>query len=333
MSQNEIIPETICLPHKPHSPLSYQFVPGQGPQATSHLVVFLNGLVLPQDGWMPTIRDLQRRWSEKGRSADGGGGHPALLTYDRYGQGASARDPADGARDDGTHDVREVVSDLHELARCIWRAKVPSRDQGEHMMPSLVFVANSIGCVIARLYAASFARGVDALLLLDSNIANSDLVSVFPDPDAPGFDPATLPRDVAVAELRRVREAYTARFHPSVPNPEHLDRRDIADLLPAADAPKLLAAGDQGPVLTVVGHDWDTFAREGLQGPMRVPESLTNQYMNPAWSRYNEGLVHITDAARTRGPVTAVGCGHFIQRDDPVLVAELIDDLLARVRD
>lgn len=280
---------------------------------------------------MGTLQDLHRRWSDR---AD----YPPLLTYDRYGQGASARDPADDKRDDGTHDIREVVSDLHKLVSYLYHTKIIPCTQAEEAttsedMPKLVLVAHSIGCVIARLFAESFPRLVHALLLLDSNIANSDMVSIFPDPDASGFDPATLPDDVDVAELRGVREAYRARFHPSVPNPEHLDRRNIAALLPASDAPKLIAVGDEGPELTVVGHDPDVFTRECLEGPMCMPASLTDKYMNPAWSEYNHGLAHITDASQTRGLYVAVGCGHFIQRDDPGLVAGRIDNLLARMED
>ncbi|XDG07092.1 hypothetical protein ABKA04_006707 [Annulohypoxylon sp. FPYF3050] len=261
-----------------------------------------------------------------------------MLTYDRYGQGKSARDPADDASDDGTHDIREVVSDLYKFVHHIYHEKILPSSQSQDTarsedMPRLILVAHSIGCVIARLFAATFPRVVHGLLLLDSNIANSDLVSIFPDPDAPDFDPKDLPDDVTVAELRRVREEYRARFHPSVPNPEHLDRRNIATLLPAADAPKLVAFGDGGPALTVVEHEWDFFAQECLDGPMRVPKSLTNKYMNPAWRKYHEGLVHITEPSKAWGPVNAFECGHFIQTKQYVMVAYMIDDLLSRVRD
>ncbi|KAI2602841.1 alpha/beta-hydrolase [Hypoxylon sp. NC1633] len=324
--------ETVRLPHKPDTPLSYRFVPGQGPLSTSYLIVFLNGLIIPQTGWQATIDDLYRRRAEHSRSDS----RPSLLTYDRYGQGESARDPAD-EQHGGSHNIHEVVSDLHVLGQEIWKIKSRrfleeqrgEENGGKGMMPKLVFVANSIGCVIARLYAETYPGTVASLLLLDSNIANSDLVSVFPDPDASGFDPAVLPKDVTVDDLRRTRAAYTANFHPSVPNPEHLDRLNIAELLPYSDSPKLTGLKDsKGPWITVVGHDWETFAEEGLRGSMNVPKSLTNTFMNPAWGRYNEGLARLTDKERARGPVIATGCGHFIQRDDPAFVARLIEELL-----
>lgn len=199
-------------------------------------------------------------------------------------------------------------------------------------MPKLIFVANSIGCVIGRFYAETYPGSTAALLFLDSNIANSDLVSLFPDPDASGFDPATLPTDSTVADLRRTRAGYAAHFQPSAPNPEHLDRRNIMSLLPLSDAPPLQGPDEgMGPWITVVGHDWETFAEEGLRGSMNVPKGLTNAYMNPPWADYNEGLTHLTDAERVRGPVIATGCGHFIQKDDPALVAELTDDLIQKI--
>ncbi|KAI1381909.1 alpha/beta-hydrolase [Hypoxylon crocopeplum] len=322
--------ETIRLPHKPDTPLSYRFLPGQGPLSTAHLVVFLNGLILPQTRWLPTIDYLCHDTNR-----------PALLTYDRYGQGESARDPAD-EQHGGTHDIREIVSDLHVLIQEIWRTKVKQvsnehegeRDGKKAETPKLVFVSNSIGCVIARLWAEAYPGAVEALLLLDSNIANSDLVSVFPDPDAPDFDPAVLPEDVTVEDLRRTRAGYASHFHPSVPNPEHLDRLNIAELLPHSDTPRLKGPEDgKGPWITVVGHDWDTFAEEGLQGSMNVPKSLTNAFMNTAWGKYNEGLARLTEKERSCGPVIATGCGHFIQRDDPFLVAALTENLLGKIDD
>ena len=54
-------------------------------------------------------------------------------------------------------------------------------------------------------------------------------------------------------------------------------------------------------------------------------------YANPVWQRYNEGLVHITDDDKAIGPITAVGCGHFIQRDDPRFVSDEMVSLLDRV--
>ncbi|XXG94270.1 hypothetical protein Hte_000524 [Hypoxylon texense] len=320
---------------KPPPALSYRYVPGQGRYWKSHLVVYLNGLILTQDGWYNAIDHLQRRWAARNVS-----NRPALLTYDRYGQGKSQPDPADKEYGN-THDIRESVQDLHVLVKEIWKTKHPEEGGARSRAaplpsppePQLIFVSNSIGCVIARLYAAAYPGAVKAVLFLDSNIANSDLVSIFPNPDAPGFSPADLPKDTTIRDLRHARSQYRAFFHPSLPNPEHLDRRNIADLLPHSDKPPLKGPKEKkGPCIMVVGHDPDTFAEEGERGIMHVHKSLTNAFMNPAWAKYNEGLTSLTDKDRTRGPYIAKGCGHFIQRDDPALVAELTEQLLEMLK-
>ena len=140
-------------------------------------------------------------------------------------------------------------------------------------------------------------------------------------------------------------------FHPDVPSQEGLSRRNLPQLLPYADAPKLEGYLGRGPYLTVVGHDWETFAEQsctymslskstlGLQrltrqidtGTMKTPKVLTMTYANPAWRRYNEGLCQITDEGKAIGPITAVRCGHFIQQDDPRFVSDEMVSLLDRV--
>lgn len=131
-----------------------------------------------------------------------------------------------------------------------------------------MLVCNSIGCALARLYAAAHPGRVAACLFLDSMMANSDFVSVFPDPDGPDFDHPgrgrlPLPPGVSADDLRHARDKFRQYFHPAVPNPERLDRRDLRRLLPRADAPALPAGpGGRSPILVVVGHDWDEFAEQ-----------------------------------------------------------------------
>ncbi|RYO82454.1 hypothetical protein DL766_007953 [Monosporascus sp. MC13-8B] len=317
--------DVIRLPHKPTAPLKYGFVQGRGRLAETHLVVFLNGLIGTQSIWERTIEELVQQWTESGNS-----NHPSLLTYDRYGQGHSAPDPYDETHGHG-HDLHEVVRDLHLFVSEIWKQK---RGQAASAsFPKLVFVANSVGCVIGRFFAETRPGLVTALLLLDSNMANSDQVSLFPDPDAPGFDPAAagLPDGVTVDDLRKTREMYRELFHPSVPNPESLDRRSVPELLPHADRPHLVGPDGRGPWITVVGHDWDKFAADCAHGVLNSPKALTNAYVNPAWARYNQGLTRLTDDERADGPMIADGCGHFIQSQDPFLVARLLQSLLEKV--
>lgn len=65
---------------------------------------------------------------------------------------------------------------------------------------------------------------------------------------------------------------------------------------------------------------------------MGTPLSLSMRYSNPCWHEYNQGLVKITNEDRSRGPIIAKGCGHFIQRDDPGFVVEELSALLDRLR-
>jgi hypothetical protein len=120
-------------------------------------------------------------------------------------------------------------------------------------------------------------------------------------------------------------------FHPDVPSREGLSRRNLPTLLPDADGPKLDGYNSEGPYVTVVGHDWETFAEQTEKGLMKVPQLLTMTYVNPTWQRYNEGLTRITDEGKAIGPLIAVGSGHFVQVDRPDFVADELVSLLDRV--
>ena len=246
-----------------------------------------------------------------------------MLAYDRYGVGISEdRDPLDQGKERGHgHDCMDAAEDLYHLVAHFSKGvRLPS---GETL--KVVFVANSIGCAIARLYAAKYP--VAAMLFLDSVPANSNF-DFYPDPDKPGFDHhRDLPDDVSVEVLREQRAKFAAAFSPDVINKEGLSRRNLAQLLPHSDAPVL----GTGPWLTVVGHDFETFAAESLR-TLGTPVGLSMMYMNPICHRYNQGLVRITERGRSKGPIFAKGCGHFIQRDDPEFVVRETLELLDKVR-
>jgi pimeloyl-ACP methyl ester carboxylesterase len=59
-----------------------------------------------------------------------------------------------------------------------------------------------------------------------------------------------------------------------------------------------------------------------------VAKSVINEYVNPAWGAYNEGLTRLVPADRSGEVKIAKGCGHFIQKDDPAFVAKELSDLL-----
>ncbi|KAH7117795.1 Alpha/Beta hydrolase protein [Dendryphion nanum] len=288
------------------------------------IVVFLNGLILPRSSWENTIAQfLDKRISNRLP-------YPALLTYDRYGQGDSDHDPDDKEPPPcHGHDVMSAVHSLKQFLLQVWKEHLGISSPTS--FPSLIFVCNSIGCAIARLFAHTYPGTVSGLLFLDSIIANSDFVSLWPDPDAPSFDPATLPPGVTPDDVRQTREKYGRMFHPSVPNNEGLSRRNLATLLPYSCSPKLEGSGGESPYLTVVGHDWETFADQSFQGSLHTPRRLTMTYANPAWQKYNEGLTRITDEDKAIGPLIAVGCGHFVQKDGPGFVSDELVSLLDRV--
>ncbi|KAK4097491.1 alpha/beta-hydrolase [Parathielavia hyrcaniae] len=301
---------------KPHPPGQYAL--------SRTLVVFLNGLSLPSAAWSEAIDRLLslRRESEQPI--------PALLCYDRYGQGKSDSDPTDDPQDTPYgHDAPAAIADLHQL---LLQA---SQDEFHKSLENLqlVLVCNSIGCALARLYAAAHPGRVSAYVFLDSMMANTDFVSLFPDPDSDaGFDEGQLPQGITADDLRHARARVRAFLHPTVPNPEHLDRRHLAELLPRADGPPLPEGpGGREPLLTVAGHDWDVFGEQCEHGSLSVPKAVINAYVNPAWGSYNEGLTRLVPTGSE--VKIAKGCGHFIQKDDPAFVATELGAVLDRLRD
>ena len=313
----EIAATNVILPHKPTATIACSYVFGTDPAV---LVVFLNGLMTDKNSWIPVISGIIRQRKRRASPE-----FPSMLAYDRYGVGTSEdRDPLDQGREQGHgHDCSDAAEDLHYLVQHF--SKGLKLMSGERLR--VVLVANSIGCAIARLYAER--HPVAAVLLLDSIMANSNF-DFWPDPDAPGLHKRDLPDDVSVEVLREQRAKFAAIFKPDVVNREGLSRRNLAKLLPRSDGP-MLGNQSERPWVTVVGHDFDEFAAESLR-TMGTPLGLSMMYMNPAWHKYNQGLVRITDREKSKGPMIAKGCGHFIQRDDPDLVINETLELVDKVR-
>ncbi|KAI5460201.1 Alpha/Beta hydrolase protein [Mariannaea sp. PMI_226] len=310
----------IRLLTKPSAEICYRFYDAAS-QSPPVLLVFLNGLGLPQAAWAPTITKLQSMRGEKNM--------PFVLTYDRFGQGQTLdRDPQDAMAPDQSHghDSISAVRDLRQLLVQIVGDKMEILDTNS---VTIVFVANSLGCALARLYAQEYPRTVAGLLLLDSVLANSDFVSMYPDPDDEAFRYNDIPEGITPDSLRAARARIRAMFHPDVANKEGLSRRNLAKLLPASDSPSLEAPDTRGPFVTVIGHDFEAFAEESEK--MGHPKLLTRTYVNPYWNAYNEGLTKITDPERSKGPLQSPHSGHFVQKDNPVFVAKELDELLSRI--
>lgn len=97
---------------------------------------------------------------------------------------------------------------------------------------------------------------------------------MFPDPDEAGFDESTLPEGVTAEDLRDTREKYATIFHPqygTVGNVEGLHRRNLANLLPHDDKPKL-----HGIKITVVGHGFRKFAEDSFNASFSSLRSTRN---------------------------------------------------------
>jgi len=177
------------------------------------------------------------------------------LTYDRYGQGlTTARDPLDTQKALG-HDFIDVANDLHEIITTIATSRLGLHESDlEEEKLHLLLIGASIGAPIVR---------------------------VWPDPDAPGFDPESVISDDCTLEQYRVERAKLSKmFDLKVKNPEGLDRSNSAVLLPDADAPKLVGVDGKGPELTVVGHDPETFTEMSFM-MMGTPKSLSERLTNP----------------------------------------------------
>lgn len=259
---------SLSLDNKPGARIHYTYYPPSVSQGhpnpfSQTLIVFLNGLMLPRSSWDATIRSfIEKRIV--GRLP-----YPALLSYDRYGQGDSDHDPDD--RDPPPchgHDVISAVKSLKQFTLQIWRDHLDHNKPTHY--PCLIFVCNSIGCAIARLFAQCYPGTVSGLLFLDSIMANSDNQNIWPDPDAADFDPRTLPEGISADDVRSTREKYRRMFHPEMPNMEGLSRRNLAQLLPYSDAPRLEGYLGRGPYLTIVGHDWETFAEQCCMSSPRL---------------------------------------------------------------
>lgn len=254
LPENYLEPKPIHLPSDPITAVSVAYESGaeQAP-----LVVFLNGLALPSSSFCACIGHFYTLLSTQ---AGARLPKPGVLTWDRYGQGGSEKQQK-------KHDALDVVATLHELLQVL-------RCDGR----PLLFVANSIGCALARLYTSSYPNNVKALLLLDSIIANTDFVSIFREPT----DPEALAKlsDEERKGMDIARQKMQTIFHPSAPSMEGFDRSCLPEQLPHSDQPRL--TGD--PWITVLGHDHELFAKDSEER-LGIPASVVHRYMNAEWDR------------------------------------------------
>ncbi|KAG9246182.1 hypothetical protein BJ878DRAFT_540545 [Calycina marina] len=261
---------------KPGSPISYNFYPAikQSPLLPKFLIVFINGLELSTAGWFRSINLL--RYS--------GFPVPAVLTYDRFGQGhSSSRDPLD-------------VTDLHELLITIPSSRLNvSKAEFETGKVPLLLVGHSIGGPIIRLYVEYHPGLVAGAVILDSSIANVDYSDSLPNPDTADFDPESVTaQDCTLEQYRKASNDLVKIFDLKVKNTEFLDRTTGPEVLPYDDKLKLVGVGGEGPWLSIVGHDPVTYAEDDFE-KMGTPKSMSMKFSNAYWAKYNQGLTKITN--------------------------------------
>jgi pimeloyl-ACP methyl ester carboxylesterase len=175
-----------------------------------------------------------------------------------------------------------VTKDLHEIILTIAESKlgIPRGDAKSGKL-HIVLVGASIGGPIVRLYTQHHHGLVAGAIILDSNIVNANYSDIWPDPDAPGFDPKTVIADdcPTIEKYKEARDKLAGMFDLKVKNLEGLDRSTGPSFLPDTDGPKLVGVGGKGPYLSIVGHDPITFADGSLE-KMGTPKSLSMKFTN-----------------------------------------------------
>ncbi|KAG4421183.1 hypothetical protein IFR04_005703 [Cadophora malorum] len=299
------------------------FPPPERPSPRDTLIVFLNGIDHPKSSWCPTIDALlkprRRPYSTP------------FLAYDRPGQGTTIGKNQDNpgrpqghARDclDAAHDLRELIEYVGKTRLGIGREDIDSL--------GIVFVASSIGVAIARLYAAEHPRTATGYLFLDSTLASSDTISIYPDPHAPGFREEDLVNGITAHDLEIGRSRLGRVYSPESANKEGLWRGNLPELLPYSDGPQLVGPGPRTPYVTVIQHDPVVNIRQWTK-LLGIPKNVSEVYGEPFWKEYHEGLTRLTKPQIRTGLIVAKGCGHLIHKDDPRLVAGEIRGLLDKL--
>ncbi|KIM94823.1 hypothetical protein OIDMADRAFT_171633 [Oidiodendron maius Zn] len=302
--------------------LSCSFIQSSRSTIQTTLIVFLNGISTPQKLWYPVAELL--RYDDTVTC-------PPMLMYDRVGQPPSIGHnqdvpgrPQGHGRDclDASHDLREVITWVGEKYLGICPKNVDTL--------RIIFVASSVACAIARLYAAEYPKNVVAFLFVDSSLANSDTVSLFPDPNSPGFSVGDLPAGVTPELCLETRKKIFPIYASQSKNLEGLWRGTLPSLLPYSDSPRLQGPVPGTPYVTVIGHDPEVFPLQ-VQQALGLAQIMTRAYFDPAWHCYNEGLAKLTTPNLSKGPIIAKGCGHLIQKDNPQFVANEVLEVVKKL--
>lgn len=80
---------------------------------------------------------------------------------------------------------------------------------------------------------------MSGLVLLDSILANSDFMSIYPDLDVPDFKASTLPSGVTAYTIYKARAYMLYVFHLINSSKEGLSQKNLIQPLPDSDGPQL----------------------------------------------------------------------------------------------
>jgi pimeloyl-ACP methyl ester carboxylesterase len=252
MAANNIHHGKIAIPSQPATPIHYSFIPGSGQlkNGVTPLLIFLSGLNDPRKLWTPVLRAMNK----EGRVQ--GGFQPAMLLYDRFGSGETAK------KTTKTHDAMDATKDLRELIVGVTERHLKIQPNEIDSLP-IIFVAHSFGGVIAELYAKQYPRTVIALLLIDSCPTDTDGESWFPDPDASDFKSELLPDGITADMLRKVRAQHrTTPYNPNSTNKEGIKWNNLSTYIPEVGRPQLIGPWENTPLLTTMRHDPLPFAEQ-----------------------------------------------------------------------
>ncbi|KAI9686681.1 MAG: hypothetical protein M1820_010585 [Bogoriella megaspora] len=330
----QIIASSVHLPHKHSATLSYStHVPSNhGPKRCPYLLVFLSGLEQPQTAWSNVSKCLLQDYKLSATT-------PPFLAYDRYGCGASSRDPSEvhvrpNTSWPETHDIFDAVQDLRQLLLYVgvMRLGYPSRALAARDLRP-VFVASSLGTFIARLYAQFFPGSVAGLLLIDPIPIDIPLIDTISDLESPDFDARSLPEGVTKEMCVGAKESIKkSRFHHEVKNREGLRWGNVWTWIPNAQGPVLKGPREQGRrvEVTVVKHDAGAGVRD-FRKMFRIPEAIVKTFFMPRINQYHEALPNIAGKKRGKGPLVAIGAGHNPHIETPDFIVTEMQDLLERI--
>ena len=90
------------------------------------------------------------------------------------------------------------------------------------------------------------------------------------------------PPDTSYEVYEAAYNKMTTIFAASAKNPEGFDRRNIKTLLPDPSKPMLKGSktSEEGPWITVVGHELETFSNEEW-AMLKVPVGMAAMYTQP----------------------------------------------------